>query len=121
MVTKPVIPLTPVGEERHQLPRLPLNGKHFFIWTIGCQMNEADSAKVASMLQEVGYQPTADEEEADIIVLNSCVVRQAAEDRVAGTEFAGQAQAPEARDAAGADRLHGDQATGKAEGNISAR
>ncbi len=84
MVTKPVIPLTPVGEERHQLPRLPLNGKHFFIWTIGCQMNEADSAKVASMLQEVGYQPTTDEQEADIIVLNSCVVRQAAEDRVSG-------------------------------------
>ncbi len=84
MVTKPVIPITPVGEQRHQLPRLPLNGKHFFIWTIGCQMNEADSAKVASMLQEVGYQPTSNEEEADIIVLNSCVVRQAAEDRVAG-------------------------------------
>lgn len=84
MVTKPIIPLTPVGEERHQLPRLPLNGKHFFIWTIGCQMNEADSAKVASMLQEVGYQPTSDEREADIVVLNSCVVRQAAEDRVAG-------------------------------------
>jgi tRNA-2-methylthio-N6-dimethylallyladenosine synthase len=84
VVTKPIIPLTPVGEERHQLPRLPLNGKHFFIWTIGCQMNEADSAKVASMLQEVGYQPTSDEREADIVVLNSCVVRQAAEDKVAG-------------------------------------
>ena len=84
MVTKPVIPLTPIGEVQHTLPRLPLNGKRFFIWTIGCQMNEADSAKVASMLQEVGYQPTANEEEADIVVLNSCVVRQAAEDRVAG-------------------------------------
>ncbi|MDQ3444261.1 MAG: tRNA (N6-isopentenyl adenosine(37)-C2)-methylthiotransferase MiaB [Chloroflexota bacterium] len=47
-------------------------------------MNEADSAKVAAMLQEVGYQPTTDENEADIVVLNSCVVRQAAEDRVAG-------------------------------------
>lgn len=47
-------------------------------------MNEADSAKVASMLQEVGYQPTNDEQDADIVVLNSCVVRQAAEDRVAG-------------------------------------
>jgi tRNA-2-methylthio-N6-dimethylallyladenosine synthase len=60
------------------------NGKHFFIWTIGCQMNEADSAKVAAMLQEVGYQPTQHEEDADIVVLNSCVVRQAAEDKVAG-------------------------------------
>lgn len=61
-----------------------LNGKHFHIWTIGCQMNEADSAKVAAMLQEVGYAPTESEQNADVIVLNSCVVRQAAEDKVAG-------------------------------------
>jgi len=47
-------------------------------------MNEADSAKVAAMLQEVGYRPTDAEEDADIVVLNSCVVRQAAEDKVAG-------------------------------------
>ena len=60
------------------------NGKRFFVWTIGCQMNEADSAKIGAMLQEVGYRPTQDEEEADIVVLNSCVVRQAAEDKVAG-------------------------------------
>jgi tRNA-2-methylthio-N6-dimethylallyladenosine synthase len=60
------------------------NGKRFFIWTIGCQMNEADSAKVAAMLQEVGYRQTDAEYDADIVVLNSCVVRQAAEDKVAG-------------------------------------
>ena len=36
------------------------------------------------MLQEVGYRPTDAEDEADIVVLNSCVVRQAAEDKVAG-------------------------------------
>jgi tRNA-2-methylthio-N6-dimethylallyladenosine synthase len=60
------------------------NGKRFFIWTIGCQMNEADSAKVAAILQEVGYRPTEAEDDADIVVLNSCVVRQAAEDKVAG-------------------------------------
>lgn len=47
-------------------------------------MNEADSAKVASMLQEVGYRRTDNEQDADIVVLNSCVVRQAAEDKVAG-------------------------------------
>jgi len=64
--------------------RLPPNGKRFFIWTIGCQMNEADSAKVAAMLQEVGYERTEQEDDADIVVLNSCVVRQAAEDKVAG-------------------------------------
>jgi tRNA-2-methylthio-N6-dimethylallyladenosine synthase len=47
-------------------------------------MNEADSAKVAAMLQEAGYRPTEDEQAADVVVLNSCVVRQAAEDKVAG-------------------------------------
>jgi tRNA-2-methylthio-N6-dimethylallyladenosine synthase len=82
--SKPIIPLTQIGQPQFQPPRLPPNGKHFFIWTIGCQMNEADSAKVASMLQEVGYERTEREEDADIVVLNSCVVRQAAEDRVAG-------------------------------------
>lgn len=85
-VSKPVISLRPVTEPfADPAPaRLPLNGKRFFIWTIGCQMNEADSSKVAAMLQEVGYQRTDDEQQADIVVLNSCVVRQAAEDKVAG-------------------------------------
>ena len=63
---------------------LPPRGKQFFIWTIGCQMNEADSAKIAALLREAGYRPTLSEQEADIVVLNSCVVRQAAEDKVAG-------------------------------------
>ena len=63
---------------------LPENGKHFHIWTIGCQMNEADSSRVAAMLHEAGYRATESEQDADIVVLNSCVVRQAAEDKVAG-------------------------------------
>jgi tRNA-2-methylthio-N6-dimethylallyladenosine synthase len=64
--------------------RLPANGKQFHVWTIGCQMNEADSAKISATLQEAGYTPTIDEQAADIVILNSCVVRQAAEDKVAG-------------------------------------
>src|SRR5918997_4494950 len=63
---------------------LPHNGKRFHVWTIGCQMNEADSAKIAATLQEAGYSATSDEQAADIVILNSCVVRQAAEDKVAG-------------------------------------
>jgi len=77
---RPIIPLRPAASPAP----LAENGKRFFIWTIGCQMNEADSAKIAAMLQEVGYRPTDSEEDADIVVLNSCVVRQAAEDKVAG-------------------------------------
>jgi len=53
-----------------------------YIWTIGCQMNKADSERIGSYLEEIGYQPTPSSEHADIIVLNSCVVRQSAEDRV---------------------------------------
>jgi tRNA-2-methylthio-N6-dimethylallyladenosine synthase len=84
--TKPIIPLVPETPAPVAVSpqRLPPNGKRFFIWTIGCQMNEADSAKVAAMLQEVGYERTEQEDDADIVVLNSCVVRQAAEDKVAG-------------------------------------
>src|SRR5918998_1599229 len=63
---------------------LPRNGKYFHVWTIGCQMNEADSAKIAATLQEAGYAATPDEQAADIVILNSCVVRQAAEVKVAG-------------------------------------
>ena len=80
MSSFPIISLNPAASPA----AAPDNGKRFFIWTIGCQMNEADSAKVAATLQEVGYRRTDEENEADIVVLNSCVVRQAAEDKVAG-------------------------------------
>ena len=56
----------------------------YCIWTIGCQMNEAESARVEAMLNQVGYRRTEEEGTADLIVLNSCVVRQAAEDKVVG-------------------------------------
>lgn len=58
--------------------------KHYHIWTIGCQMNEADSGRVAAELDALGYAPTDTAANADVIVLNTCVVRQSAEDRAAG-------------------------------------
>ena len=54
----------------------------YYIWTIGCQMNKAESERLGSYLEQRGYQATAAAEDADIIVLNSCVVRQHAESRV---------------------------------------
>ncbi|MEJ5202358.1 MAG: MiaB/RimO family radical SAM methylthiotransferase, partial [Anaerolineales bacterium] len=56
----------------------------YHIWTEGCQMNVADSQRVASALEHLGYQPTRRAEEADVIVLNTCVVRQSAEDKAYG-------------------------------------
>jgi tRNA-2-methylthio-N6-dimethylallyladenosine synthase len=54
----------------------------YHIWTIGCQMNKAESERLGSFFEQLGYQPTATAEDTDIIVLNSCVVRQSAENRV---------------------------------------
>ncbi|MFC2034560.1 MiaB/RimO family radical SAM methylthiotransferase [Chloroflexota bacterium] len=54
----------------------------YYIWTIGCQMNKAESERLDSLLEQRGYQATTIAEKADIIVLNSCVVRQSAENRV---------------------------------------
>ena len=54
----------------------------YYIWTIGCQMNKAESERLGSLLEKQGYQAADTVEEADLIVLNSCVVRQSAESRV---------------------------------------
>ncbi len=56
----------------------------YHIWTIGCQMNVADSQRLGSALETLGYGQTDRVDDADVIVLNTCVVRQSAEDRVTG-------------------------------------
>jgi tRNA-2-methylthio-N6-dimethylallyladenosine synthase len=58
--------------------------KHYYTWYIGCQMNDADTRRVASELEKRGYSATMQPENADVIVLNTCVVRQGAEDKVYG-------------------------------------
>jgi tRNA-2-methylthio-N6-dimethylallyladenosine synthase len=56
----------------------------YHIWTEGCQMNVADSQRVGSSLEHLGYTLTEKPEDADVIVLNTCVVRQSAEDKAYG-------------------------------------
>ena len=56
----------------------------YHIWTEGCQMNVADSQRVGSSLEHLGYTFTDQADEADVIVLNTCVVRQSAEDKALG-------------------------------------
>ena len=55
----------------------------YHIWTEGCQMNEADSQKLAAGLSKLGWQEAPKPEDADLAVVNTCVVRQKAEDRAA--------------------------------------
>lgn len=57
---------------------------YYNIWTIGCQMNKADSESMASALEELGFRHTEDLAQANVIVANSCAVRQSAEQRVIG-------------------------------------
>ncbi len=54
----------------------------YYIWTIGCQMNEAESERLASALSRLGYEEATSAETADLVFLNSCVVRASAENKV---------------------------------------
>jgi len=55
-----------------------------YVDTYGCQQNEADSEKLCGMLIEMGYGITADENEAEIAIVNTCAIRENAENRVLG-------------------------------------
>jgi len=56
--------------------------KHFYIESYGCQMNFSDSEIVGSILGEAGFQPTRNMEIADLILINTCSIREKAEDTV---------------------------------------
>src|SRR3990170_6960296 len=53
----------------------------YHIWTVGCQMNKADSQKLAAGLDRLGWSQVARPDEADLVVLNTCSVRDHAEQR----------------------------------------
>src|SRR5512135_2750968 len=53
----------------------------YHITTYGCQMNVADSQRLASEMEKLGLDSTPQAEEADVIILNTCVVRQGPEDK----------------------------------------
>lgn len=58
--------------------------KKFFVRTYGCQMNEHDSEKIKGMLKSVGFSESDDINDADIIILNTCAIRENAHDKVFG-------------------------------------
>ncbi|MDR2131626.1 MAG: tRNA (N6-isopentenyl adenosine(37)-C2)-methylthiotransferase MiaB [Odoribacteraceae bacterium] len=61
-----------------------MTNKTFYIETYGCQMNAADSEVVAAILEKEGYRRAEDKNEADVILVNTCSVRENAEQRVRG-------------------------------------
>ena len=56
--------------------------KNYYIETWGCQMNEHDTEKMAGLLQDMGYQATDSVETADVYLLNTCTIREKAEEKV---------------------------------------
>lgn len=60
------------------------NGKKYFIRTYGCQMNVHDSEEISALLENLGFEPVLEYENADIIVLNTCAIRENAHDKVFG-------------------------------------
>ena len=56
----------------------------YTIMTMGCQLNENDSEKIAGMIEELGYEHTDDMMDSDLIVFNTCCVRENAEEKLFG-------------------------------------
>ena len=56
--------------------------KKYLIETFGCQMNIHDSERMAGLLEQAGYESTADDRDADVIVINTCSVREKAEEKL---------------------------------------
>src|SRR4051812_28673888 len=79
----PIMPLW-APEPAERAAPVDDDAKKYYIWTIGCQMNVAETHQMAAAFQHAGLGEARTEEDADVIVLNSCVVRQASEDKVRG-------------------------------------
>lgn len=60
------------------------NSKKYHFWITGCQMNYADARRVATELEKLGYSATPTVDDADVVVLQTCTVRQQSEDKAVG-------------------------------------
>jgi tRNA-2-methylthio-N6-dimethylallyladenosine synthase len=58
-----------------------VNGKRYHVTTFGCQMNEHDSERMKGMLESLGYEEAPERDDADLILFNTCSIREAADNR----------------------------------------
>src|SRR6266496_4105845 len=71
-----------LAEFRPELRALP----RFYVWTLGCQMNRSDSEEMAGRLLAAGCAEAPSMETADVVVINTCAIREAAEQKVIGRQ-----------------------------------
>jgi tRNA-2-methylthio-N6-dimethylallyladenosine synthase len=94
----PVLEITPPPTSRARTPDAPSDARvaefrpepralpTFYVWTLGCQMNKSDSEEMAGRLLQAGCPEAASMERADLIVINTCAIREAAEAKVIGRQ-----------------------------------
>ena len=86
-----ILPDADMQAQREYIQKIRLHNRHLaaecgtsryaYVQTFGCQQNEADSEKLAGMCELMGYEICSDPEEADIIIVNTCAVREHAEQK----------------------------------------
>ncbi len=67
-----------------KIKKINLDNQKYAIFTMGCQLNENDSEKICGMLEEMGYTLTENFKEANLVIFNTCCVRENAEDKLFG-------------------------------------
>jgi len=76
--------ITQIGLYQAEYQRQNGVSRKYWIHTYGCQLNENDGEKIAGLLDEMGYSPAAESRDADLIVLNTCSIRENANDKLYG-------------------------------------
>ena len=79
----PTVFMPATFDKKDELEKLVQGGK-YYIHTYGCQANVRDEETMRGMLEDVGYKQVTDAKEADLIIINTCAVRENAEDKVYG-------------------------------------
>ena len=81
-----VVPEIEIKEQKEYINKLKtmVNGNKYYLMTMGCQLNENDSEKIAGMVSEMGYIEVENMEEADLVIFNTCCVRENAENKILG-------------------------------------
>ena len=94
---------------RRKCDRHPRMARKYLIETYGCQMNVHDSERMAGLLEAAGFEPTDADEDADLVVINTCSVREKAEEKLYTRlgAFEGTPAAGRPRPDGGGDRLRG--------------
>ena len=62
----------------------PIESRRYVVRTFGCQMNEHDSERIAGLLETEGLTPVEADDDADVIVLNTCCIRENADNKLYG-------------------------------------